>query len=110
MGLTGAQGAQPFRGACQRPGEGPANQNQGQRSDEHGLHQGAYQRVAQCVRDLAVNVGSVVNQCESANELAIAMKRQSVNVKGRAVDAQELPITGVTLGGTRSNRGTQLEK
>src|SRR4029077_3426410 len=42
--------------------------------------------------------------------LGVAVKRQGVNVDGRVVRAEELPVAGIAFGGKRRGGGGELEE
>src|ERR1700719_2741638 len=47
---------------------------------------------------------------ECSDRLAVAVKRQGVNVNRRVVDAQELAVTNVAIGSIRGSSGPKLEE
>src|SRR5258708_1916379 len=108
--LPGAQGAQPFGCTCKRAGQRPANENQRENGDEERLHQSVDDGIAQRVINLTVDVRGVMHQRQRANQLAIAVKRQGIDMDWRVVDALELGVADVALGSIGGSGRPELEE
>src|SRR5260370_18633459 len=63
-----------------RLGESPPDKNQREPRDQECLQECSDQRIAQCARQLVVDVARVVKETQRPYDLTIAVKRQRIDV------------------------------